>query len=243
MKIFVENALHKDVVMKTIKNIAEEINVTKQAVFKKIRTEPFKTKIGSHLHTISGVINIDEEGEILIKKEFEKTISKRTSTSPRKNNKETQYIEKIFVLETQIKLLEDKIVSLEKELLEAEKQKPETNKIVDREILDILKTQLENKDRQLENKDTQILNIQEQSKESVQAVKQTAATAIMYNGFLGRTTSTKETKELKETKERQHIEPPIIETKNDFITVIKEDDDEEFKSKIQWLKNLARNNK
>ena len=205
--------------MKTIKNIADEIDVTKQAVFKKIKTEPFKTKISKHLHTVGNVINIDEEGEALIKKEFEKTSYKRVTSSPRKKNKETEYIEKIFVLETQIKLLEGKITSLEEELKNAHKS-PEAN----RELLDILKTQLEQKDKQLEAKDVQILNTQEQARESIVATKQTAAALIKF--------------QLNPQQPATPPPPPVIEPAKDLITY---KEDAIFTSpKMEWLKKLAK---
>ena len=54
--------------MKTIKQIAEELGVSKTAV-RKYLTDEVKTKFAQ---TVSGIIYIDEQGETLIKSSFDK---------------------------------------------------------------------------------------------------------------------------------------------------------------------------
>lgn len=57
--------------MKTIKQIAEEIGVSKQAVQKRISREPLCTSIQEYICIQQGTKYIDESGETLIKKAFE----------------------------------------------------------------------------------------------------------------------------------------------------------------------------
>lgn len=59
--------------MKTIKQIADEIGVSKQAVQKRISREPLCTSIQEYISTCEGVKYIDETGENLIKSAFAKT--------------------------------------------------------------------------------------------------------------------------------------------------------------------------
>ena len=67
---------------KTIKQIAEEIGVTKQAVFKKIKSEPLSTELEKFIATVDGKIMISTGGEKLIKQAFnrkQKTVTGNTS--------------------------------------------------------------------------------------------------------------------------------------------------------------------
>jgi len=57
---------------KTIKQIAEEIGVSKQAVFKKIKSEPLSTSLQQFTQKVDGVVHISVDGEKLIKQAFVK---------------------------------------------------------------------------------------------------------------------------------------------------------------------------
>jgi len=61
--------------MKTIKQIADEIGASKQAVQKRVAREPLCTSLYPYLHTKDGTKYIDEAGEKIIKKAFNKTVS------------------------------------------------------------------------------------------------------------------------------------------------------------------------
>ena len=69
--------------MKTIKQIADEIGVSKQAVQKRIAREPLYTCIQPYISTKQGTKYVDEEGENLIKSVFahreDETVSIDTS--------------------------------------------------------------------------------------------------------------------------------------------------------------------
>lgn len=52
--------------MKTIKQIADEVGATKQAVQKRLSREPLKTSIQAHISTVDGTKYIDDDGVKLI---------------------------------------------------------------------------------------------------------------------------------------------------------------------------------
>lgn len=57
---------------KTIKEIAEEIGVSKQAIFKKIKREPLSTSLQGLMTTVDGRLMVSVDGEKLIKQAFMK---------------------------------------------------------------------------------------------------------------------------------------------------------------------------
>lgn len=56
--------------MKTVRQIAEEIGVSKQAVFKKIKREPLSTGLRGLTSTVDGRLMVSVDGENLIKSAF-----------------------------------------------------------------------------------------------------------------------------------------------------------------------------
>lgn len=58
--------------MKTIKQIADEIGCSKQAIQKRIAREPLYTSIQPYIHTQDGTKYIDVDGEKLVKSAFSK---------------------------------------------------------------------------------------------------------------------------------------------------------------------------
>ena len=65
--------------MKTIKQIAEEVGVSKQAVQKRIVRDPLYTRLSPYIYTEKGVKYIDETGERLIKSVFIKNSKEAVS--------------------------------------------------------------------------------------------------------------------------------------------------------------------
>lgn len=55
---------------KTVKEIADEIGVSKQAVFKRINRQPLSTKLERLTSTVDGRLMVSVDGEILIKQAF-----------------------------------------------------------------------------------------------------------------------------------------------------------------------------
>jgi hypothetical protein len=58
--------------MKTVKQIADELGVSKQAIQKRLTREPLCTNIQPYIHTVDGTRYIDVDGENLIKSAFQK---------------------------------------------------------------------------------------------------------------------------------------------------------------------------
>lgn len=56
--------------MKTIRQIADELGVSKQAVFKKIKREPLSTSLQGLTSTVDGRLMVSVDGENLIKSAF-----------------------------------------------------------------------------------------------------------------------------------------------------------------------------
>ena len=56
--------------MKTIRQIADEIGVSKQAVFKKIKREPLSTSLQGLTSTVDGRLMVSVDGEKLVKRAF-----------------------------------------------------------------------------------------------------------------------------------------------------------------------------
>jgi len=112
--------------VKTIRQIADELGVTKQAVHKKIRQEPLSTKLRGFMATDDGMIKVDDNGEKLIKSVFSE---RKPSTATTKK----------------VDAIPDNFTSITNELIASL-----------REELTIKNKQLEAKDTQLEAKDRQI---------------------------------------------------------------------------------------
>ena len=63
------------VTTKTIKQIADEIGVSRQAVHQKIKKEPLSTALQGYLSTVDGALQVETNGERLIKAAFISTPS------------------------------------------------------------------------------------------------------------------------------------------------------------------------
>ena len=64
--------------MKTIRQIADEIGVSKQAVFKKIKREPLSTSLQGLTTTVDGRLMVEVDGEKLIKQAFSENVPSTT---------------------------------------------------------------------------------------------------------------------------------------------------------------------
>ena len=104
--------------MKTIKRIAEEIGVSKQAVHQKIKKEPLSTALQLFTSTVDGVKHISVDGEMLIKKAFD---IKPLSTVD--INKPSTVDDSLTVVDsTVIDLLRENLSLLQAQLSEKDKQ-------------------------------------------------------------------------------------------------------------------------
>ena len=66
--------------MKTIKQIACDIGVSRQYLYRKIKQEPLSTSLQQYMSTVDNTIYIDESGEELLKSEINKNPVSTLST-------------------------------------------------------------------------------------------------------------------------------------------------------------------
>lgn len=100
--------------MKTIKQIADELGVSKQSVYKRYRGKLY-TEVYPYAHTENGTVYIDEQGENIIKQDFlkDKTVS---------SGADTEYIPKIIdTLNKTIEILQNQLFEKDKQISELTK--------------------------------------------------------------------------------------------------------------------------
>jgi hypothetical protein len=91
-------------IMKTIRQIAEEIGVSKQAVFYRIKKPPLSYALESLVSKENGISTVSLDGEKLIKQTFVK---------PKSTNKATSaYTENIKILHEQLRAKDKQITEL-----------------------------------------------------------------------------------------------------------------------------------
>ena len=109
--------------MKTIKQIADELGVTKQAVFYRIKRPPLSNVLQSLTTKTDGVLMVNFEGEILIKQAFVKsTVKELENFGDKEPSKENTSFDGEFM-----KLLQDNIIVLQKQLDTKDEQIRELN--------------------------------------------------------------------------------------------------------------------
>lgn len=104
--------------MKTIKQIADEIGVSKQAVFKKIRSEPLSTSLQQLMVTVDGKLMVSVDGEILIKRAFSQ---KEPSTKNLDGAVVDVLLQQSEMLRKELEIKNEQIAQLQK-LLDQEQQ-------------------------------------------------------------------------------------------------------------------------
>ncbi len=125
---------------KTIKEIAEEIGVSKQAVFKKINQVPLSTEIEKFISTVNGKKLVSVDGEILIKQAFQRKQKRKQKTVD--VNVDAKDDGKKFTVGDMVDGIPSKSQEQENTLAAAFQT-----------AIDVLTRQLEEKDRQLAEKD------------------------------------------------------------------------------------------
>ena len=135
-------------IMKTIKQIANEIGVSKQAVFYRIRKPPLSNTL--HLTSnVNGVLMVDEYAEKLIKQAFfDNEINNIVKDTVKESSKENILFDGYFDGEI-IRLLQENILILQEQL-----------KIKDKQIEELtlaVRTQAESINVDMKNKLAEIL--------------------------------------------------------------------------------------
>lgn len=103
---------------KTIKQIADEIGVSKQAVFKKIKSEPLSTGLQEFMSTVDGKLMVSVDGETIIKRAFaeKKRQPIPSIVSVNQNSMLTVLKETIDTLQGQLEVKDKRIDELTAEL-------------------------------------------------------------------------------------------------------------------------------
>lgn len=167
--------------MKTIKQIADEIGVSKQAVQKRIAREPLCTSIQAYISTHEGIKYIDEAGENLIKSAFTKIQPTTTYTDISIDIPDNQQPTVHSAVHTDIhseilKTLQENLLILQEQLKVKDKQIEDLENDK-RELHEEMKVEREHSWQQADKlaeltRNSQILLKQEQDKNALLLVEQ-----------------------------------------------------------------------
>lgn len=114
--------------MKTIKQIADEIGVSKQAVHQKRKTKELSTALQPFTSIVDGIVYISVDGEKLIKSAFKKDMP--SIDLKKKNQVSDNQFTVNFTLETLSKQLEEKDKQLSEKDKQIEKLQGENEKLI-----------------------------------------------------------------------------------------------------------------
>jgi predicted transcriptional regulator len=104
--------------MKTIRQIAEELGVSKQAVAKRIKREPLATDIQPHMKLTANVTYISAEGISLLKEDFA-TVRQPTPTANRQPTADNHVV--TFLME-QLREKDKQLTTKDEQIAEKDKQ-------------------------------------------------------------------------------------------------------------------------
>jgi hypothetical protein len=108
--------------MKTIKQIADEIGVSKQAVFYRIKKEPLSNALQPFMTNNDGVLTVSFDGETLIKTEFLRNNSYQTFDVKEATKRDSFDAPIIDLLRETIDTLKTQLESKDKQLESKDKQ-------------------------------------------------------------------------------------------------------------------------
>lgn len=101
--------------MKTIRQIADELGVSKQAVYKRFKGKLY-TVCAPYAHTEQGVLYLEEQGETLIKQDFlqdDRSVGAHTDTHTERSNgavlEQGQQVDFVAVLQATIDTLQGQL--------------------------------------------------------------------------------------------------------------------------------------
>lgn len=146
---------------KTIKEIAEEIGVSKQAVFKKIKQVPLSTEIEKFISTVDGKKLVSVDGENLIKQAFQR--KQKTANV----NVDAKDDGKMFTVGSNAGNTVDGIPY-------ASQERENTLVATFQTAIDALASQLEAKDQQLAAKDRQLEEKDKQLERQTKTIEELA---------------------------------------------------------------------
>lgn len=153
---------------KTLKEIADEIGVSKQAVYKRFKGK-LSTVCAPYAYTEYGVVYLDEQGESIIKQDFEKTSGAHTECSigaAGKSEENTAKSEKLTEKNSQTDVMEsahtEQSDGAHTEHIRSDPYEREQSEAIIKVLqatIDTLQGQLDIKDRQIERQATTIENL------------------------------------------------------------------------------------
>lgn len=153
---------------KTLKEIADEIGVSKQAVYKRFKGK-LSTVCAPYAYTEYGVVYLDEQGESIIKQDFEKTNGAHTECSigavkkleenTAKSEKSTEKNSQTDVMESVHTEQSDRAYTEHIRSASYEQEQSEAIIKVLQATIDTLQGQLEIKDKQIERQASTIENL------------------------------------------------------------------------------------
>lgn len=150
---------------KTIKEIAEEIGVSKQAVFKKIKQVPLSTEIEKFISTVDGKKLVSVDGENLIKQAFQrKQKTANVNVDAKDDGKDDG---KMFTVGSNAGNTVDGIPY-------ASQERENTLVATFQTAIDALTSQLEAKDQQLAAKDRQLEEKDKQLERQTKTIEELA---------------------------------------------------------------------
>lgn len=151
--------------MKTIKQIADELGVSKQAVFKKMKREPLSTSLQGLMSTVDGRLMVSVDGERAIKQAF---LENRPSTKT--VNQNTSGLQLVDGSQTIINVLKAELEVKNAQIKEKDMQI---------EKLQVMNDNLQEENRKLSS---QLLDLSGKVSESLQAIAKTQLADKMIEG-------------------------------------------------------------
>lgn len=116
---------------KTIRQIADEIGVTKQAVHQKRKSKDYEERLRKFTKTIDGVVYISSEGENIIKSAFSSIDNSKEVYTSFRQESVNENSELYSVLKTTIEVLEKQLSVKDKQIDELNERLSEAHKMAD----------------------------------------------------------------------------------------------------------------
>lgn len=118
---------------KTIKQIADELGVSKQAVFKKIKKEPLLTSLQQFISTVDGVVYISVDGLNLVLDAFNKDIPSTVADNQLSTNHQPVDSNLISTLQENQELLRKEIEEKNKQIQQLQRLLEQQQKLLDQQ--------------------------------------------------------------------------------------------------------------
>lgn len=146
--------------MKTIKQIADEIGVSKQAVHQKRKSKALSTALQPFTTTVDGVVYISVDGEKLIKQAFESKVS--VKLNDKLSESKTQNDTVVDLLLKQSEMLKNELDIKNKQIEELNERLAESQKLLNQQQQ--LNAIAEQKIKVIEQKETEPIENEKQKK-------------------------------------------------------------------------------